>query len=220
MPAPPVASCWGATVNLHEPATFLTDCLLAGLALGLAWRLRAAAPAVQWWRRTLGLTAASAFVGGTYHGFAPNFGPTLQSAWWLATLWIISGVSACLALGLMHELAPPPRWRIWRRIIGAKFALAAAAAVAWPVFLIAIVDYGLALVAWLIAAHATRRPWRGWMLAGLGLSVGAAVVQQSGWPQMPHFNHNDLYHLIQALGLIAFFQGARRLGMSDKLGSP
>ena len=115
-------------MNLHEPATFLTDCLLAGLALALAWRLRAAASAVRWWRRTLGMTAASALVGGTYHGFAPNFGPALQSAWWLATLWIISGVSACLALSLMHELAPPPRLRFWRTLIGAKGALAAASA--------------------------------------------------------------------------------------------
>lgn len=204
-------------MNPHEPATFLTDCLLAGLALALAWQLRAEALAVRWWRRTLGLTAASAFVGGTYHGFAPNFGPALQSAWWLATLWIVSGVSACLALSLMHELAPSPRLGFWRGVIVTKFALALAAAVAWPVFLIAIVDYGLALAAWLVAALVTRRPWRGWMLVGLGLSVGAAVVQQSGWPQTRGFNHNDLYHLIQGLGLIAFFQGARRLGMSDKL---
>lgn len=220
MPAPVATPCSTGYVNLHEPATFLTDCLLAGLALFLAWRLRVPAPTVRWWRRTFGLTAASAFVGGTYHGFGPNFSTALQSIWWLVTLWIISGVSACLALSLLHELAPA-RWQpLWRRVIGLKFALALTAAIVWPVFLVAIVDYGLALASWLVAALAVCRPWRGWMLAGLGLSVGAAVVQQSGWPRLPYLNHNDLYHLVQALGLIAFFRGARRMGMSDKLGSP
>ncbi len=219
MPAPVAPPCSSGYLNLHEPATFLTDCLLAGLALFLAWRLRAAAPAVRWWRRTFGLTAASAFVGGTYHGFGPNFSAAIQSAWWLVTLWIISGVSASLAMSLLHELAPAQRHEFWRRVIGLKFVLALVVAVAWPDFLIAIVDYGLALGSWLVAALAVNRPWRGWMLAGLGLSVGAAIVQQSGWPRLPPLNHNDLYHLIQALGLIAFFRGARRMGMSDKVGS-
>lgn len=220
MPAPVETPCSSGYLNLYEPATFLTDCLLAGLALFLAWRLRAAAPAVRWWRRTFGLTAASAFVGGTYHGFGPNFPAALQSTWWLVTLWTISGVSACLAMSLLHELAPARRQEFWRRVIGLKFALALAVAVIWPDFLIAIVDYGLALASWLAAALAVRRPWRGLILAGLGLSVGAAIVQQSAWPRLPYLNHNDLYHLIQGLGLIAFYWSARRMGMSDKLMSP
>ncbi len=220
LPVTVATPCSAGYVNLHEPATFLTDCLLGGLALFLAWRLRAPTPAVRWWRHTFVLTSASAIVGGTYHGFGPNFPPAFQSAWWLITLWIISGVSACIAMSLLHELAPAQRQPFWRRVIGFKFALALAIAVVRPDFGVAIVDYGLALASWLVAAVAVRRAWSGWILAGLGLSAVAAIVQQSGWPRLPAFNHNDLYHLIQALGLIAFFQGARRLGMSDKQGSP
>lgn len=206
-------------MTLHEPATFLTDCLLAGLALTLAWRLRPGGGAARWWRHTFTLTGVSALVGGTFHGFAPNASVPVQALWWLATLWLISGVSACLLLGLIAEVAPAGHRTFWRVVVVAKLALALVVAALRPEFVVAIVDYGIALAAWLLAALSVSRRWRGWMLAGIGLSVGAAIVQQSGWPRLPLFNHNDLYHLIQAIGLIAFFQGARRLGMSDKLGS-
>jgi len=208
-----------AAVTLHEPATFLTDCLLAGLAWTLAWRLRPGHGSARWWKHTFTLTGVSALVGGTFHGFAPNVPSSVQSLWWLATLWVISGVSACLLLGLIAEIAPAGHRSFWRVAVVAKLVLALLAVAFRPDFVVVIVDYGVALTAWLLAALLVPRPWRGWMLAGIGLSVGAAIVQQSGWPRLPFFNHNDLYHLIQAIGLMAFFQGARRLGMSDKLGS-
>lgn len=207
-------------MNLHEPATFMTDGLLGGLALYLAWRLRAPAPAARWWRHTFVLTAVSALVGGAYHGFAPNFPAQVGTAWWTLTLWSVGGVSAGLAMSLLHAVVPVTGQARWRVLVGTKLGLALAAAVIWPVFLVAIVDYGLALAAWLVAAMVTSRPWRGPMLAGIGLSVGAALVQQSGWSRLPNLNHNDLYHLGQGLALIAFFSAARRLGMSDKMGSP
>jgi len=55
-----------------------------------------------------------------------------------------------------------------------------------------------------------RRPWRRWMLAGVGLSIAAAVVQQMHWGFSPRFNHNDVYHLIQAFALIAFYCAGRK----------
>lgn len=202
-------------MTIHEPATFLTDCVLAALAATLAWRLRVAGPAAGWWRRAFVLIAVSAIVGGTYHGFAPHAPEAARSLWWFATLATISGVSACLLLSLIHEMAPVGRIPLWRGIVTAKLIVALLVAAARPEFIVAIADYGLALGAWLLASLRVARPWRGWMLAGIGLSAAAAVVQQSDWPRLTHFNHNDLYHLIQALGLIAFFQGARRLGMSN-----
>lgn len=206
-------------MNLHEPATFLTDGLLGGLALYLAWRLQPTAPAVRQWRYTFLLTGLSALVGGAWHGFAPDFPVAIQTAWWVLTLWLISGVSACLALSLMQEWAPAAHQPRWRRLIGLKFALAVVTAAVWPVFVVAIVDYGLALAAWLLAALITHRAWRGRMLAGISLAVSAALIQQSGWPRLRYFNHNDLYHLIQALALVAFFQAVRRLGVNDKFRS-
>ena len=72
-----------------------------------------------------------------------------------------------------------------------------------------LTDYLLAgFSGWL--AWRLRRPWRGWMLAGIGLSIIAALVQQLGWAPAPHFNHNDLYHVIQALALGGFYRAGRK----------
>jgi hypothetical protein len=45
----------------------------------------------------------------------------------------------------------------------------------------------------------------------VGLSLLAGVVQQAQWSLSEHFNHNDVFHLIQALALVAFYAGGKRL---------
>ena len=47
------------------------------------------------------------------------------------------------------------------------------------------------------------------ILLGVALSILGAVVQQKGWGFGPHFNHNDVYHVIQMGSLVFFFLGAR-----------
>jgi hypothetical protein len=203
-------------MTIYEPWTLITDYLLAALAAWLAWRLHRNVPAdnsaAHWWGRTLALTAVSAFIGGTSHGFGPNPPAPASALLWAATLLTLSLVAAAMALGLVHELVPPERRRPWLVLVGAKFGLFAAVALLWPVFVVAIADYGLALIAWAAAALACRRVWRGWMLAAIGLSVVAAVVQQAKLGVSAHFNHNDLYHVIQAGALYLFYRSARRLG--------
>lgn len=201
-------------MTVHEPFTLLTDCLLSVLSGWLAWRLargaNAAVAATRWWSRTLALTAISAFIGGCYHGFSPEF-PAVARVWWIAVLLIICVLSAALAMSLLHEHVPVERQRPWRALIAVKFAGFAGFAIALPVFIVAIADYGLTLIAWTVAALWVRRTWSGWMLAGIGLSVVAALAQQMRWSLSPQFNHNDLYHVIQALALGGFYRAAGRL---------
>jgi hypothetical protein len=199
-------------MNVHEPATLLTDCLLAALAGGLAWHLPRAGPAMLWWRRAMGLTSLSALVGGSYHGFAPNFPAIVAEAWWTATLLVICLLSAAMALSLAHELAPPTRQRWCAGVIVFQLAAFGGAAIAHPVFVVAIINYGLTMLAWTAAALVVRRAWSGWMLTAIALSALAAAVQQLHWGLSPRFNHNDLYHVIQALALVGFYQAGRRFG--------
>jgi len=201
-------------MTIHEPSTLLTDILLALWSGGLAWRLllggNASVPATRWWSRTLALTALSALVGGAYHGFAPNF-PAISPAWWIAVLIIISLVSAALAMGLLTEWLPPQRQGPWRVAIIVKALAFVALVLAHPVFLVAIADYGSTLVVWTVAAIWLRRAWSAWMLAGVSLSVLAAIVQIMRLAPATWVNANDLYHLIQAVSLGAFYLGAERL---------
>jgi hypothetical protein len=201
-------------MNLHEPATLVTDYLLAlvSLVVGLLLRRDTPPPARRWFARALLLSALSAFVGGSYHGLAPNFSTDIAAVWWRLTLTILSCVSAALAFSLMHEVASPKSKKLVRNVILLKFGFFVGLALVRPLFVVAIADYGTALLAWLIVAIAIRRPWRVWMLTAIGLSGVAAAVQQLRLAPSTLFNHNDLYHVIQALALVAFYRGARLLG--------
>jgi hypothetical protein len=200
-------------MTVHEPATLLTDYLLAILGSWLAWRLHTtnAGGARRWFCRALWLTAASALGGGSYHGFAPNFSPAIARAWWIATLLAIGLLGAALAMSLLHEMLPVARQKLWRWAIAVKLAGCVAAIFRYHVFVVAVIDYGLVMLAWAGFALVARRAWSGWMLAAIGLSVLGAVVQQLRLAPSVRFNHNDLYHVIQALALLGFYQAGRRL---------
>jgi hypothetical protein len=76
-------------------------------------------------------------------------------------------------------------------------------------FIYVVIDSGIAL---LIVAllHAIRGdpPWR-WMIAAVAVSVAAGAVQAMKLAPHPHFNHNDLYHVIQIAAMWLFYRGAR-----------
>jgi uncharacterized protein DUF6962 len=81
------------------------------------------------------------------------------------------------------------------------------------IYVIADTGIALAAVAALHAWSALRRRDSAspWVLAGVGASFFAAAVQASGFDLHRHFNHNDLYHVIQIGAMLLFHAGARRL---------
>jgi len=198
---------------IHEPATLLTDYLLAFLGALLACRLKKESslenPAALWWHRSLILLSLSAFVGGSYHGFAANFPSFIDELWWRVVLWIICGVGFSLGRGLIAEVVAKNRQDVWNQIILMKFVASSILGILFPFFFIAIIDYGSVMVAWLAAAFITRRAWSGWIIFAVSLSGIAAWIQQSHSSYIDHFNHNDLFHLVQAIALVGFYRAAR-----------
>lgn len=201
-------------MTIHEPATLATDLLLALLGGGLAWRLRRKVSpdqrAAVWWCAALAAMAVSALVGGLYHGFAPNFPAAVDGIWWRVVLAMIGVMGLTMGVSLIHETGS--RGQGWMILVRAKFLLTLAAVTVWPDFRVAMADYGLAMLAWVVAALVLRRQWSGWMLSGVGLSAVAGWVQQSGWGLSPGFNHNDVFHVIQALALAGFYRAGCHLG--------
>lgn len=203
-------------MTIHEPGTLISDLVLAAVSATLAFRLRRATvpnntPA-RAWSGTLALAAVSSALGGLSHGFGPELPAWADALLWRATLWALSLAAAAMAWSLVDELAAPDGRRGWRVAIVAKAAVFIGVMALAPQFVLAIADYGVAMLAWLGASAVCRRAWRGWFAAGVAVSILAAGVQQAGPDLAAHFNHNDLYHVIQIGALWLLYRGARLLG--------
>jgi hypothetical protein len=59
-----------------------------------------------------------------------------------------------------------------------------------------------------IVAFITRHEMSArWILAGTAISVAAAGIQISGFNIHRHLNHNDLYHIVQMIGMYVWYRG-------------
>jgi hypothetical protein len=203
---------------MTEPDVTLTDYALAVLcavfcALALKWaptdpRLR------RWWIVFFASIGLGALLGGTVHGFflAPG---AARDTLWKATLLCI-GVTAVACWMIGARLAFRELGVAWvrRAAIAQYVAYAAVVLFVTSAFLVAIATYlpaTLFLLVVLILAY-RRVPARAlaYGIAGLLLTFVAAAVQTLRVAIHPvYFNHNALYHLIQAVALVLIYLGAR-----------
>jgi hypothetical protein len=112
---------------------------------------------------------------------------------------------AAFAGGTSHGFRPQMGESVWGLV--------------WSFTVIAIVTaFALLIAASVLSAAwpspvdpATRRSGRRWLIVGFGATaVGLTLmVQKVSFHQ--HFNHNDLYHVVQMLGLYGVYRGGRRL---------
>ncbi|MET0554868.1 MAG: hypothetical protein ABW221_17635 [Vicinamibacteria bacterium] len=207
-------------MTLHEPATFATDLVLSALSLGCAIALgrRARADrssAAGWLAAALASAGVAALAGALTHGFGPEMSPAAADALWRATLHAGGLMSFCLiASSAAAALGAPARTAFYVAALVQLVVFSGWVAL-HPEFRWLVFDYGLAIAA-SAALHLARlrrgdRPGALWILAGLGVSVAAALLQQSGLVLHAHFNHNDLYHVVQMLGTWLLYRGGRDL---------
>ncbi len=213
--------CSNTLGSLREPATTLTDYLLAVVAvIGLVRLMRAADG-----KRLVGAQmffagfAAAALCGGTWHGFFSGSASTTPCALWWLTL-VCSGVaSSGLAVVGLERLG----WRHPRALLlGSAIFVAAFATYAWwdRRFLVSV---GVSIAATVLclaglAEQSRRGRPRGARLAaaGLVLSVLGGVLQQLGVAIHPvHFDHNATYHLWLFVALPLFHAGNQRIATSE-----
>ena len=103
----------------------------------------------------------------------------------------------------------------WRRALIAlalvKLVLFAIVIARNESYLLLMLDYGSAQLAILALVayrwHSDRTPSAPWIAAGVAVSALGALVQHSGFALHEHFNHNDLYHVIQMVGLYFLYRG-------------
>jgi hypothetical protein len=197
-----------------ERVTAITDVLMGLLAAYAVVHLAQFAgfkPAV--WAWTFGLLAFSSFLGAVAHGFEMT--PKTNDR-----LWLPINLSLGLALGLF--------------VVAALFDLSGGALARKSLPLMLVVGFGFFLVtvwkpgtfmtfiiyeavamlfalgvyAWLVFTSALAGA--GWMLAGVFITILAAIVQAAGkagkgifW----YFDNNGIFHLIQMVGLVFLLAG-------------
>lgn len=199
---------------ITEPATLVTDYLLAVFTAALAWRLYADGGAVQrWWAVAFAATSVSGVAGGTVHGFQKVIPAATLAALWMLTLAaiLVAAVGVMLATFAVTRLSRHMR-RGLTVLTCVIYGVYGSWVLAHPRFALAIAGYGAALVV-LAFVHArawaaTRASESAFILAGVAVSIVAAGVQLSGWAPHRLFNHNDLFHVIQAGAFWLLYRGA------------
>ena len=203
-------------MRITEPMTMVTDYLMGTLAFLLAMRLLGdAASGHQWsgrlWAAAFVMTAVAAFVGGTYHGFIQWMPGLAGRALWKATL-VATGIgSACLLAAAVTAAVAGPLRHALMGLVLVKLVVYIWTIATKDAFVLVIADYGTALVAVLLAAWFIRptglTPAAWWITAGVAVAVVAGVIQWARVAPHVHFNHNDLFHVVQMASLCLLYRG-------------
>ncbi|WP_144401951.1 DUF6962 family protein [Geoalkalibacter subterraneus] len=201
---------------IHEPMTVLTDYLLGMWVLWLGGRLwrqgrRLHDRAIGDWSLVFIFSAVAAFCGGTVHGFPNLLGGIGSALLWKLTVQAVGIASLCFLAAMIRSMF---RGRVRRILLAAAFVKWAV--YAWwmtshDAFLYVVLDYlpsllfvgGLQAWCWLRQGRAAGR----WITLGVVISLVAAGIQQSGFSLHRHFNHNDLYHVVQMAAFYLLYRG-------------
>jgi hypothetical protein len=203
---------------IAEPTTTLTDYLLALLGFALAARLRSLAAeagrsAIALWAASLAAMGVGALLGGTLHGFGPRLGVPVRAALWLATYYAIGLANLGILAGAARAALAGRGRRLLLAALALRFVAYAVLLTSFRDFRYVVYDYALTLA--LLAALSFARPLRAgaapWIQAGVAVSFLGALVQRSGLALHPHFNHNDLFHVVQMAGAWLFYRAGRLL---------
>lgn len=204
-------------MQITEPTTMITDYLLGLFTIVLALRLfkrngGQAENSIRLWSAALTATAIAAFLGGTSHGFALHFSDFAKAAIWKTTVYSIGLASFFMLSGTLFATVANPLRKLLLGLILLKFLVYAGWMVSHDEFKYVIFDYAPAMLGVVLLQLYTYSKWKHksapWLIAGVVVSFAAAGVQMSGFTIHQHFNHNDLYHVIQMGAIYLLYRGA------------
>jgi hypothetical protein len=205
---------------MTEPDVTLTDYGLFVECVAFAW-LIAKGPAnviglQRWTVLFFVFTALAALFGGTVHGFYTVESGIGRVLWKISMLAI--GATALTAWAIGAHLSFGRHRRHFILWIAATLSALYAAVIVFVTdeFWIAVAGYLPAAMflfaGFLGAAIRSRASWARLGAWGLVLSFAAAAIQQLRIALHPvYFNHNALYHLVQAVALALLFVASRGL---------
>ena len=183
---------------MTEPVTVLTDFVLAGISGALGFLLLKRS---KLWALAFLATGLAALLGGIWHGFWHG------DALWKATTLSAGVASFGMVAGSAFQTMSGPAPRILVAAAILKLLIYSGWMLYHDDFIWVVADTGSAL---LVVAILHLWRFNGWMLAGIAVSVLAGLAQASGIALHAHFNHNDLYHVIQSAAMFLLYRGVMR----------
>ncbi len=208
---------WG---GVTEPMTVATNVVLALLAFVFAVSL--AYPSAAEDSAAAGCLAAAflatglaALIGALAHGTPPEKHAALRARFWRGALYATGFIGAATVASVAFFAARGSIRTAILAFAAIKLVVFIVQVTRKPEFSVAAADYGAALAILLVGAAfmAVRRqtPGMAWLIAGVFVSLVAGVVQARRIALHRHFNHNDLYHVVQMAALYAFYRGGTLL---------
>jgi hypothetical protein len=207
-------------MTLLEPAVALTDLglTLENVSFVVLLMRRANGTALRrWFVLLFASLALAAVLGLVSHGFLADKGSRLHQWVWVSVLLAIGATGlSTWAIGAYLQFSAPGARRMMLALAFPYCAYVLLVLAGYDNFGVAIAGYVPAAV--FLFSVLLRRLWRKPTapvragVAGAALTFIAVGVQQFGIGLHPvHFNHNALYHLIQALSLWLMYIAARGL---------
>lgn len=203
-------------MSVAEPVTLLTDYALGAVTGVLAWKLglrHEQQLSRRCWAAGFSALALAALLGGTNHGFAPAFGPVLRATLWKLTVYCIGVFGLAMVAGSIIAAASGMMRQLLLGLAGLKFLAFSAVMLDHDAYAFVIADTGGAMLA-LLLLHAWKSAAQDdaasrWALAAVALSGLAAAAQYWRIALHAHFNHNDLYHVIQIAAMVTFYRAGK-----------
>ncbi len=196
--------------------TVLTDYLLGIWVLWLGLRLwrqgrRLNDRATGDWSLVFIFSAVAAFSGGTAHGFPDLLDGIGRALLWKLTVQAVGIASLCFLSAIIRSMFRGRVRHILMAVAFVKWAVYAWWMTSHDAFLYVVLDYlpsllfvgGMQAWCWLKKGRIAGR----WIALGVVISLVAAGIQQSGLSLHRHFNHNDLYHVVQMVAFYLLYRG-------------
>src|SRR6476646_10092800 len=206
---------WG---GLTEPMTVATDVVIAVLAFVFAARLgfpsAEGSVARGWLAGAMLATGISAVVVSLANGTSPA-NDALRDGLWRATVYVTGLIGATTIGSVAFFAAQGTARTVILAFAAIKLVGFMYRATRRPEFRVVAADYGIVLAMVLVGAVIElvrrRAPGMTWLIAGVLVSLVGVIVQARRVALHRHFNHNDLYHVIQMVALYAFYRGGALL---------
>ncbi len=202
--------------QITEPMTMITDYLITlQLFIFIFW-LRPSLSNLP--RLSFSLmflaTAIGAFAGGTAHGFTQYLGDRHKITWSIA-IQSIGFATTFFELGIVLEYFAGVMKNIAILIVIIQL-------IAYEYWILSkeevkfsdvIINYGTTMVIGLLyfAARYIENKDNDiqYLITAIVFGFVAAGIQQKGFSIHKHFNHNDIYHIIQMFGFYYFYLAAK-----------